>query len=344
MKRLILLIAAFSAAGCAGTYKTTFDHEAAAEPINLHVVPVVPKEEMDVQIVVSDSSGATAQYGLIGGLVGAIIDSAVNKKRAIEAERKAEVLREANAEYDIFAAAHRTTLRVGDNALWDILAVEEPVSSAGWDDLANNAFESGGAEAVLVLVFDHALTPAANQVRIKVNQNVYLRSDPKKGTRNRKPKSSRSFTYLSPIEQLDFRPFEDGEKEKIVQTIRDDYAERMAAHPDEKDDLEKAMEKELEEISGSSVIPQTLAMREAWSSDLLARYLDQSIDHIAWMLRHDWETSSVPEEAQRTADSFPITADTGMVYRDKGQNVGQIDANTIYRSQRGDMYSIPTAQ
>ena len=80
MKRILMMLAILGMAGCAGNYKTTFDHDAAPEPITVHVVPVVTKEEMDVQILVADSSATSGQFGLIGGIVGAIIDSAVNTK------------------------------------------------------------------------------------------------------------------------------------------------------------------------------------------------------------------------------------------------------------------------
>lgn len=341
-KRILLLISVISLAGCAGNYKTTFDHEARPEPISVHVVPVIPKEEMDVLIVVSDSSAATAQYGLIGGLVGAIIDSAVNKKKAIDAERKAEIIRRAISEYDLFDAAIQSAQRVGDHERWKVLAVDAPLTTIGLDDAANNAFDQGDAEAVVVLNFDYALTPTATQVRVNVDQQVYLRSTQKKSGKNRKANSVRWFTYMSPIVPLDMRAYEEGEKERIVELILDDYEERIRAHPDEKDDLEKAREKELEEIEGSSTIPEVLAIREAWSSELLTEYLDQSIDHIAWMLRHDWMAATVPEQAQRTEDSYQIVHDNGWTGQDKGDDVGMLDGNTIYRSQWGHMYSVPT--
>ena len=61
MKRILVLVAILGLAGCAGNYETTFDHDASPEPITVHVVPVVTKEEMDVQIVVADSSAVSSQ-------------------------------------------------------------------------------------------------------------------------------------------------------------------------------------------------------------------------------------------------------------------------------------------
>ncbi len=344
MKQILVMLAILGVAGCAGNYKTTFDHDAAPEPITVHVVPVVTKEEIDVQILVADSSATAGQFGLIGGLVGAIIDSAVNKRRAIEAERRAEVLRESSAEYDIVNAAHQSTLRIGNHERWEILAISEPTSTVGWDDIANDAFDEGDARAIAVLDFDYALTPTVNQVRVNVTQRIYDREIEKKGDKNRKPRSTRIFTYYSPIEQLISRPYKDGEKEALTEALKSGYAERMAAHPDEIDDLEKSMEAELEDLQESTTIPEPIAMRETWTAALLQKYLDQSIDHMAFMIRHDWEAATVPEEAERTEDTIVVVNANGMAMQDKGKDVGRLDNNEVYRSQWGNMYSIPVLE
>ncbi len=341
MKKIFVMAAILGLAGCAGNYKTTFDHAAAPEPITVHVVPVVTKEEMDVQIQVADSSAASAQFGLIGGLVGAIIDSAVNKRRAIEAERRAEVLREISGDYDIIDAAHQSTLRIGNHERWEILTIDEPTSTAGFDDLANDAFEAGDARAIAVLDFDYALTPTLNQVRVNVTQRTYDREIPKKSGKNRKPRSTRVFTYFSPAQVLANRPYNDGEKEELTALLKSGYAERMVAHPDERDDLEKSMEAELKDLEESTTIPEPIAIRETWTPELLQGYLDQSIDHVAFMIRHDWEAATVPEEAERTEDTISIVNANGLTMTDKGKDIGRLDQNEVYRSQWGNIYSIP---
>ncbi len=344
MKRILIIVAAIMLAGCAGSYKPTFDHAERVEPISVHVVPVLSKEEMDVQIVVADSSAATAQFGLIGGLVGAVIDSAINKRNAIRAERLAEVVREKTVEYDLFSAATRSAA-VGDGERWKVVQAEEARTSVGYDDVANNAFDSGEAEAVVVLDFDYSLTPAANQVRVNVDQRVYLRSTPKKSDRNRKPESLRTFTYYSPQVELVQRAFDDGEKERLVALLKEDYAERIAARPDEREDLEKARDSEVEELMEAESIPLVLAIREAWTPEQLNGYLDQSIEHIAFMLRHDWEMATVPEDpATRTEDEYVTINAYGQSFVTKGKDVGRKDDNEIYRSSWGHMHSMPIVE
>ncbi len=341
MKRFLVAVAVVSLAGCAGSYKPTFDHSERVEPITIHVAPVLSKEEMDVQIVVADSSAATAQFGLIGGLVGAVIDSAINKRNAIRAERLAEVVREMTVEYDLFSAATQSAA-VGDGERWAVVQADEAMTSVGFDDVANSAFNASEAEAVVVLDFDYALTPAANQIRVNVDQRVYLRSTPKSNDRNRRPESLRSFTYYSPQVALVQRPFDDGEKERLVGMLEENYAERIAARPDEKDDLEKARDSEIEELTKAETIPLALAISETWTPELLSRYLDQSISHLGFMLRHDWETATVPEDSKAlTEDDYFTVNANGQTFVTKGKDVGRLDDNEIYRSQWGHMHSLP---
>ena len=82
------------------TFKPTFPITDGEDPQSLHVLPVLDQEEIEVQVVVADSSAGTAQFGALGALVGAIIDTAVTNSRAKKAERKAEVLRAATIDYD----------------------------------------------------------------------------------------------------------------------------------------------------------------------------------------------------------------------------------------------------
>ncbi len=333
-----------SLAGCAGSYKPTFDHAERVEPISVHVAPVLSKEEMDVQIVVADSSAATAQFGMIGGLVGAVIDSAINKRNAIRAERLAEIVREMTVEYDLFSAASQSAA-VGDGERWIVVQADDAMTTVGFDDVANNAFSASESEAVVVLDFDYALTPAANQVRVNVDQRVYLRSTPKSNNKNRKPESLRSFTYYSPQVVLVQRAFEDGEKDRLVALLRENYAERIAARPEEREDLEKARDSEIEELMEAETIPLALSIRETWTPELLSGYLDQSVEHMRFMLRHDWETATVPEDpAARTEDDYFTINAYGQSFVTKGKDVGRLDGNEIYRSQYGHMHSLPVTE
>ena len=74
MRILSLLSLLLLVTGCA-SYKPTFPTTEAAQTESLYVQPVLHQEEVAVQVVVADSSATTAQYGAIGALVGAIIDS-----------------------------------------------------------------------------------------------------------------------------------------------------------------------------------------------------------------------------------------------------------------------------
>ena len=128
----------------------------------------------------------------------------------------------------------------------------------------------------------------------------------------------------------------------MINELSENYAERIAARPDEKDDLEKARDSEIEELTEAQIIPLALAISETWTPELLGGYLDQSIAHVGFMLRHDWETATIPEDAKvRSEDDYFTVNANGQTFVTKGKDVGRLDDNEIYRSQWGHMHSLP---
>ncbi len=340
MKRILTLLTTLSLAGCAGNYSTTFDRPADAEPVKVQVAPIMNQEEMSIQFVQSDTSGVGGQYGLIGALVSATIDAAVNASNARKAERKAETIREMTADYDLVFAAQQSALNIGQSELWTILAVNEPIATEEDDAIAAEMLASSEADAVVQLSIAYALTPSLQQLRADLEQEVYLRSEFVERGKARAA-SRRLMTYLSPVQTLDYRPFREGEKQELLEALRADYAALIEARPEEADDLQKALEKELEELEDLEQIPDEVAIREGWSTASLTRYLDQSVNHLAEMVRLDWTARIVPEQEDRTKESFTIITQTGMGFAEKGRKIGQLDSNTIYRSQWGSIYSVP---
>ena len=342
MTRFVLLMFVLATAGCAGNYATTFDHNAAAEPLKLHLAPVLNEEEMDVQVVVADSSAATAQYGLIGALVGGIIDASVNKAREREAERKAAVLRDLTVSLDLAVLAEQTTRAVGERDRWQVSRVNKATATVGWDDLAAGVFESGDADAVVLLDFSYALTPGLDQLRADVRQRVYLRSTKANSKGIRRAASTRTFSYYSPRHPVVFRSFEDGEREELLEELKTEYENRTLARPEAAAELETELAKEIEILEDLENIPAHVAIRETWDSDMLIAYAEQSVDHLSFMIGHDWAQETVPETEERTKDRMMYITGTGMLINDKGQNIVTRDQNTVFRSHYGNMYSAPT--
>ena len=341
MKQLLAVLATLSLVGCAGSYSTTFDRTADAEPVTVHVAPVLNQEEMAIQFVATDSSAATAQFGLIGALVGSVVDATINAANARKAERKAEFIREMTADYDFVQSAHQSALTIGQSDLWNILAVNEPIATEEGDAIAAEILAAGEADAVVLLNVEYALTPSLQQVRADLNQEVYLRNDFVERGKAR-VSSRRAITYLSPLQTLDYRAFREGEKEELTEALKADYATLIESRPEEADDLQKALEKELEELEELEVIPDEVAIREGWTTELLTLYLDQSVRHLAEMVRLDWTARIVPEPEERGKDEFNVITQAGTGWTEKGFKIGELDDNTIYRSRWGSIYSVPS--
>lgn len=340
MKRIVALSALLILAGCAGNYKTTFETPEEAAPITVYVAPILNQEEISIQVVYADSSAATAQYGLVGALVGSVIDAAVNSAQARQAERRAEVVRELTADYDFVHAAHQLSLNIGEHERWKIVTVDTPVATEKNKAIAEGLLANSAADAIVLLEVEFALTPGMNQVRGDVFQEVYLRSDfVERG--KAKLRSSRTVSYLSPVHNLNYREFREGEKHEMMIALQQQYDGLIAAQPEDEEDLRKQLAKESEDLEKLDQIPDFVAIEETWTTELLTRYLDQSMNHLTHMVQLDWQARVVPEQEERIAEAFTVTTSSGLVTNDKGQKISAMDDNTIYRSQWGSIYSVP---
>lgn len=341
MKNLALLAALAALSGCAGNYKNTFEHPPGAEPVSLHVAPVLNQEELSVQIVLADSSAATAQYGALGGLIGGIIDASINAKNARKAEIRAEILRELAADYDLVNAIEQTTLRIGNDDRWKIMSVDKPISTTKERATAGEVMDRSDVDAVILLTASYAMTPGLDQLRADIEQKVYRKSDRKPG-KNPSSKKTRFFSYLSPKHALNYRAFNDGEKEALMAELNARWDRLVAAQPDDAEKLEEERAEAIKDLNEAEEIPEAVAIREAWSTQLLTTYLDQAVDHLTHMLQADWRATVVPEEAVRTASTFSyVNGSTGAFVADKGQEVGRRDDNIVYRTQWGNLVSVP---
>ena len=342
MKNVFAIFSILIISGCTGNYKTTFDHAAQAEPVNIHVAPILNEEEMDVQVVYADSSAATAQYGLIGALVGSIIDASVNSARERKAERKAAVIRDLTAGLNFSESSQQAALSIGNHEKWDIQQVDSPIATTGWDDLARQAFEGGDSDAVVLLDFEYALTPSLDQVRADVVQRVYFRTKKANSKGIRRASSYRAFSYFSPSHPVDFRVLSDDERADLKAELEEEYENRQLARPEAAEELAVSLAEELQDLEKLKTIPDRVAIREAWESELVTRYVQQSVDHLSFMINHDWAQTVVPEPETRAKDKMMVINTNGLLINDKGQTIAQRDQNSIFRSHYGNMYSAPT--
>lgn len=339
MRSIGILSLLFLTAGCV-SYQPTFPSTEGSETESLHVLPILHQEEVAVQVVVADSSAATAQYGALGALIGAIVDSAVNNSRAKKAERKAEVLRSATVDYDLTANLVGATTTEADGNGWTVQSVGDVTGDTETRKLVADVFADSAVDTVVVLTASYQLTPSIDQVHVSIRQEVFPRS--KLTSSNRAvPSSFRVMAYQSPHHPITYRPFRDGEKEEIKQAIAYEYEQSITTQPDEEDDLRKALAKELEEIDAATEIPEDRAIAETWTADRLSMYLDEANTHLRFMLEHDWNERTKLDMASENLEPFFAVTTTGIRAKQKGRSIGSLDSNTIYRTAAGTLYSVP---
>lgn len=341
MRALITLCIVLVLSGCA-TYKPTFPSSAGVESETLHVLPVLYQEEMAVQVIVADSSATSYQYGAIGALLGAIIDSAVNNSRAKKSERKAEVLRAATVDYALGENLQAAIAVEPAGNGWSVQTVDDITAETEIRDVVRSIFEESEVDTVMVLTATYQLTPSVDQVNVAINQQVFPRS--RSGPRQKpSPSSSRYISYLSPIHAIVYRPFDDGEKELIKAAIKREYEQSIATQAEDEDALRKALAKELQEIDEATEIPEDIAIAETWTPELLAAYLDEAKSHLRYMLTYDWNERVKPKMDNASLERFESVTQLGGRRKQSGRNIGNIDNNTVYRTAAGSIFSVPTA-
>ncbi|MEO1035133.1 MAG: hypothetical protein AAFX44_06185 [Pseudomonadota bacterium] len=343
MRLTTLLLATVVVSGCATGYEPTFPSTEGAESETLHVLPVLHQEELAVQVVVADSSAATAQYGALGALVGAIVDSAVNNSRAKQAERKAEVLRQATADYRIMANFQEAIATDSAGRGWSVENIGPVSAEPDVRDQVKDVFASSGVDTVVVLTATYEMVPSLDQVSVSIAQEVYPRPD--SGSTSRpKASSQRTFAYQSPYREVEYRSFVEGEKDLIKASITREYEQSITTQPDEEKDLRKALAKELEELDEATEIPEDIAIKETWPANALADYLDEAKSHLRYMIEFDWNERIVPEVDKEALDEFYVVNALGVRAKTKGRKIAELDGNVVYRASGGPMYSVPPAE
>ena len=342
MRASIVLAVVLSLAGCA-TYEPTFPSTESSDSHSLHLLPVLHQEEMEVQVAVADSSAATAQYGALGALIGAMVDSAVTNSRAKQAERKAEVLRQATVDYDLVDNLRTAVAVEPAGNGWTVDSIGDVTAETEIREVVGEVFAGTDVDAVVVLTGTYQLTPTIDQVSVWIHQQVFPRArsvDSGKPT----PSSSRYLVYQSPAHEPVFRPFADGEKELLKAAIEREYAQAIATGAEDEETLQKALEKELEEIDEATEITDEIAIAETWKPELLAKYLDEAKTHLRFMLEYDWNERVKPEMDSDSLEEFHTVLATGYRTKYKGYRVGDIDGNVVYRTAGGTIYSVPAAE
>jgi len=158
------VLAAAVLSGCAGQRIVPMQDAAASRIKSTDVIVVLPQQEIKTEITQSNVAQATG-----GGLIPALIDLAVNKSRADDAETTVVGVRNALLDYD-FSKQILTNIeqQLRQLAWINLQAVRLETTSA--DDKINDAVARSTANAVLVVRTSYSVT--ADFLRIKVTALV----------------------------------------------------------------------------------------------------------------------------------------------------------------------------
>src|SRR5215472_17933947 len=153
-------LAATVLSGCAGQRFVPMQDAATSRIKSTEVIVVLPQQEIKTEITQSNVAQATG-----GGLIPALIDLAVNKSRADDAEASVVVIRNALLDYD-FSKQLLTSIEQQLRQLpWINLQAVRLETTSG-DDKINDAVARSAANAVLVIRTSYSLSPNFSLIKI----------------------------------------------------------------------------------------------------------------------------------------------------------------------------------
>src|SRR5215472_12230104 len=154
------VLAAAVLSGCAGQRIVPMQDAAASRIKSTDVIVVLPQQEIKTEITQSNVAQATG-----GGLIPALIDLAVNKSRADDAEASVVVIRNALLDYD-FSKQLLTSIEQQLRQLpWINLQAVRLETTSG-DDKISDAVARSTANAVLVIRTSYSLSPNFSLIKI----------------------------------------------------------------------------------------------------------------------------------------------------------------------------------
>jgi hypothetical protein len=119
MKSLVFFALSLMVTGCAVARKENFDTSGLNSQASVKVISETANEEIVIEFVPSNGgAAASAQFGLIGALVGSAIDAGVNNSRAKSVEEKVQSFRAATSTLDMRQLLIQTLESGTDSLPW----------------------------------------------------------------------------------------------------------------------------------------------------------------------------------------------------------------------------------
>lgn len=171
MKIWVVIVSFLLMSGCA-TYSPIVQETDKESIQTLRVISLVPQEEIKVQINIQNSSAAGAQFGLLGAIVSAAIDSSVNNSRAKKSEAQSDNLRNALMDVDVTKAFHDAVRKGVESISWAEVTAFEIRNKFDRKDMNKLAAEMK-EDAVLVVTSNYSLTPKQELLEFESRTKFY---------------------------------------------------------------------------------------------------------------------------------------------------------------------------
>ena len=343
MRRLLLAASLAVLAGCAGLpliTTPTFDAESElAAPYRLHVITVDTPAKITHTPRMADTAAAWAGGGAIGGLIAeSMNDQRRDKKALVEAEL-ATVTEPLLTEDYLWRS-----LAVGDaTPTWQLRAVERGVEPEALNASISAALENAEIDAVVVLERFLYMTPKLSQLQVGLSQEVYLRDAPVDASGNLQAQKRRTFFVYPEYRPLIVRAISEEEREAEREKLR---AEANAAL--EEPDVNRMrvalrLERQLEELEEAETVSLDVAVREHWTSEVVAETLQTSEAVIRHMVGVDWSETATKEVPAETLVRFAVS-NKGDVDRTRGIRLDDYNGYAIVLTKDGSLVAIQPDQ
>lgn len=189
MKKWIVILTLTLISGCA-TYSPIIPVAEKERIKTLRVISLVPQEEIKIQINQANSGAAAgAQFGLLGALVGGIVDASVEGGRAKKSESYADLLRNTLMGEDVTSKLHESVRQGVKDIDWADVTKFEVRRKLDREDKKALATEME-EDAVLIITSTYSLTPKQEIIEVDSISRLY---EPKT------PSAGKKYKILSPV-------------------------------------------------------------------------------------------------------------------------------------------------
>jgi hypothetical protein len=188
LTRAALVAAALSTTACApGVLNRPLDTAKRETVSKADVVAVVPQADLYADIVVANSGAATAQYGLLGALIGGVVDGSINTSRSKDAEAAVRPLRDGLLGYSFETQLSQELDRELGGLTW-LGANPMTLSKKGEVGAKNAVVYASKATTLLMVHADYHMSPDFS--KLIVTAEASLLPVPKADGQNaKKPRS-----------------------------------------------------------------------------------------------------------------------------------------------------------